>query len=139
VNEFIEKRKEELLDRAWAKHARIRELLISPKMHRRLDKVTFEFDWSRKRLGCAWNSGKIQMSLGYFLFGNDHVYEEVVIHEIAHVLTPGHWHDEVFKYVFKRLGGRYRIRRYGLNRLTETQKKFLNAKAKLEKLETRTR
>lgn len=41
----------------------------------------------------------------YALYLNDKHFVQVVLHEIAHALTPGHKHDPHFKHVCEKIGG----------------------------------
>src|SRR5690554_4010478 len=65
----------------------------------------FGFDRAKRRLGACWPySHKITLSR-YFVELNDAAaVRDVILHEIAHALTPGDGHGRKFKEVARRLG-----------------------------------
>lgn len=81
--------------------------------------LTFAFDNSRSRLGCThsvvFNKGqrneyvipkKITFSRHYAPLLGEGEIRDVILHEIAHALTPGHNHDNVWKATARRIGAK---------------------------------
>lgn len=81
--------------------------------------LEFAFDNSRSRLGAThmriFNRGlsserhipfKITLSKNYAMILPAEEIEEVILHEIAHALTPGHNHNAVWKAAARRIGAK---------------------------------
>jgi predicted SprT family Zn-dependent metalloprotease len=66
---------------------------------------TFQFDSSLRRFGYCNNTRKIiSLSEPLVLLNVEEQVKQTILHEIAHALTPGHNHDEVWKATAVRLG-----------------------------------
>lgn len=58
----------------------------------------FEFDNAKRRYGvCKRGSKIIGLSQNYVLLNEIKFVRNTILHEIAHALTPGHHHDEVWR------------------------------------------
>ena len=66
---------------------------------------TFQFDSAERRFGYCSNSRKV-ISLSTILvkLNPEEQVKQTILHEIAHALTPGHHHDEVWRAVAIKLG-----------------------------------
>src|SRR5690625_6066280 len=70
-----------------------------------LEEWEFGFDRARRRLGACWPvQRRITLSREFVLLNDREKVEDIVLHEIAHALTPGAGHGPRFKAVAKRLG-----------------------------------
>lgn len=68
---------------------------------------TFEFDSSEKRFGCCFRQqSKITVSKALVELNSEAEVQDVILHEIAHALTPGHKHDDHWKVVCLAIGAR---------------------------------
>lgn len=68
---------------------------------------TFKFDHARQRLGCCKPYRRqISLSKHYVQNNRDELVLDTILHEIAHALTPGHHHDDVWKAECVRIGAR---------------------------------
>jgi hypothetical protein len=78
---------------------KIRALAIS-KMNEHMSELvnhqgwTFRFNHSKKSAGCCDRGASVP----------DHEVLDTILHEIAHALTPGHHHDQVWKRVARSIG-----------------------------------
>jgi len=65
----------------------------------------FEFDNSKKRFGCCkYRSKTISLSKYLTLLNDKEKVKNTILHEIAHALTPGHHHNEVWVAKAKQIG-----------------------------------
>lgn len=59
---------------------------------------TFQWDNAKKRAGYAnWSRKIISLSKPLAMIHSDAEVTETILHEIAHALTPGHHHDDVWR------------------------------------------
>ncbi|MEX2540753.1 MAG: SprT-like domain-containing protein [Trueperaceae bacterium] len=66
---------------------------------------TFGFDRAKRRLGACWlHRKRITLSRDFVALNDLTVVRDVVLHEIAHALTPGDGHGRVFKRKARELG-----------------------------------
>jgi hypothetical protein len=77
--------------------------------------LAFEFDGGKRRLGATHNMRigngkviplKITLSRHYVVLLPEHEVRDVILHEIAHALTPGHNHNAVFMNACRALGAK---------------------------------
>lgn len=76
--------------------------------------VKFEFDGGKSRLGACHHMRvggvviptKITLSRHYASILPMQEIEEVILHEIAHALTPGHGHNHVWRAAARRIGAK---------------------------------
>lgn len=74
--------------------------------------LKFSFDGAKRRLGYCervrvngvWVSTRISLSRHYVEILPEDEIREVILHEIAHALTPGHNHNAVWKAAARRIG-----------------------------------
>jgi len=67
----------------------------------------FAFDDSRSHFGCcSYRQKVIFLSRVFTLTITDEKVKDTILHEIAHSLCPGHYHDEVWKRVARSIGCR---------------------------------
>src|SRR5687768_3581603 len=67
---------------------------------------TFEWDNGKRRLGaCHYTTKRVTMSRHLVQNCDDAEVREVLLHEIAHALTPGHNHDGVWRAKLIEMGG----------------------------------
>jgi len=65
----------------------------------------FQFDSACRRFGyCSWSRKVISLSKVLVQLNGEEQVRQTIVHEIAHALTPGHHHDEVWKAVAIKLG-----------------------------------
>ena len=65
----------------------------------------FQFDNSVSRFGCCnWRTGIITLSSKLVELNNIYRSYQVLLHEIAHALTPYHYHDKVWQAKAKAIG-----------------------------------
>jgi predicted SprT family Zn-dependent metalloprotease len=58
----------------------------------------FEFDSAKRRFGCcSYGDKTISLSRHLVLINSYESVKDTILHEIAHALTPGHHHDNVWK------------------------------------------
>lgn len=58
----------------------------------------FKFDRAKTSLGkCNYTSKTISLSMYYTELNAESMVRNTILHEIAHALTPGHHHDEVWR------------------------------------------
>lgn len=66
--------------------------------HYGLKEWKFKFDSAKRRFGCCWYGKKtITLSKDLVLLNSYDRVKDTILHEIAHALTPGHHHDNVWK------------------------------------------
>ena len=66
---------------------------------------TFGFDRAKRRAGkCSYRHQMITISYYFVMRNNDAEIKDVLLHEIAHALAPGHGHDIHWKNVCRRIG-----------------------------------
>lgn len=72
-----------------------------------LEGWTFEFDRAKTRAGLC-NYAKKRITISWHFLTNPQVSEGIIVdimkHELAHALTPGHGHNDVWKMVAQSLG-----------------------------------
>lgn len=77
------------------------EIHLGRDRNKSLFDMGWRFEWSRskKRIGCCQYSTKtIQLSRLYVENTKDpNLFVNTILHEIAHALTPGHNHDNIWK------------------------------------------
>jgi predicted SprT family Zn-dependent metalloprotease len=131
---MIDKRKAELLARAEAKLVKIKAQIVNnDQLLARLEKVHFTFTQHPRYGALAYPYlGVIEISLTYYAFHGDEEFEKVIAHEVAHLLTPGHGHDEIWAFVNEKLGG---VRYCSASRAVGIEAKYLKTLKKLEKLD----
>jgi len=67
----------------------------------------FEYDTAKIRFGvCRYGSKMIGLSQPLTLVNNEAEVRDTILHEIAHALTPGHYHDAVWKAKCREIGCR---------------------------------
>lgn len=76
--------------------------------------VPFEWDRGTKRLGAAHftrnrttreiEPAKMSLSAKIMPHMPEHEVRDVILHEIAHLMTPGHHHDRVWKAACRKIG-----------------------------------
>lgn len=65
----------------------------------------FAFDSARRRLGACWPSRRrIGLSRHFVKLNEAEIVRDVILHEIAHALTPGDGHGRRFKQKARELG-----------------------------------
>ena len=65
----------------------------------------FQFDNARRRFGlCSTARKLISLSAPLVSLNEESQVKSTILHEIAHALTPGHHHDEVWRATAIRLG-----------------------------------
>jgi len=65
----------------------------------------FEFDTSVSRFGCCkWETKTLTLSTKLTELNDEAQVTDVMLHEIAHALTPGCWHNEVWQRVAVAIG-----------------------------------
>ena len=70
-----------------------------------LEEWEFGFDRARRRLGACWPlKRKITLSREFVLLNEQEQVEDIILHEIAHALTPGAGHGARFKAMARKLG-----------------------------------
>jgi predicted SprT family Zn-dependent metalloprotease len=70
-----------------------------------LDGWTFGFDRAQRRLGACWLDRKgITLSRHFVELNGEELVRDVILHEIAHALTPGAGHGPRFKRKARELG-----------------------------------
>jgi len=93
-------------------HVRKVRLLASQLMvaHGLAEDWYFSFNSNRRRIGiCRYHTGlktgRIELSIHFVVLNDLPTVRDVLLHEIAHGLTPGHGHDRVFKRKCLEIGG----------------------------------
>jgi predicted SprT family Zn-dependent metalloprotease len=70
-----------------------------------LEGWAFDFDGARRRLGACWpQRRRITLSRHFVTLNSPDLVRDVILHEIAHALTPGAGHGPVFKRKARELG-----------------------------------
>jgi predicted SprT family Zn-dependent metalloprotease len=70
-----------------------------------LDAWEFGFDRARRRLGACWlDRRRITLSRDFVRLNEAPIVRDVILHEIAHALTPGDGHGPAFKRMARALG-----------------------------------
>jgi predicted SprT family Zn-dependent metalloprotease len=65
----------------------------------------FGFDHARRRLGACWlDRRRITLSREFVRLNGEGLVRDVILHEIAHALTPGDGHGRAFKRKARELG-----------------------------------
>lgn len=65
----------------------------------------FEYDTAKRRFGvCRYGSKRIGLSKLLTSVNDEERVKDTILHEIAHALTPGHHHDEVWKAKCREIG-----------------------------------
>lgn len=68
---------------------------------------TFGFNQNKRRLGvCRYAPKRIEVSTYHAEQSVLEEVEDTILHEIAHALTPGHHHDNVWKAACRSIGAR---------------------------------
>jgi len=79
-------------------HAQCKELVEEQIKKHKLIGWRFEINNSKKVLGqCNYREKIINVSWSFMKQNTDELVMDVILHEIAHALTRGHHHDEVWK------------------------------------------
>ncbi len=69
------------------------------------------FNRRRTTWGQCWYDAKIiYLSIYFVEFNDEPTVRKTLLHEIAHALCPGHFHDRVWKQTCLRIGGDARIK-----------------------------
>lgn len=65
----------------------------------------FGFDGAKRRLGACWlQRRRITLSRHFVRLNGPEIVRDVILHEIAHALTPGDGHGRLFKRKARELG-----------------------------------
>ena len=75
------------------------ELLVKELMKKyKLDNWKFKFDNSKRRFGCChYGIRTISLSLYLCKLNNYDKVKDTILHEIAHALTKGYYHNNIWK------------------------------------------
>ena len=68
----------------------------------------YKFQWSsaKRQAGyCDWTNKTISLSYHHACNSTLKFNEDTILHEIAHAMTEGHHHDEVWRKAYLLLGG----------------------------------
>ena len=90
-------------------------------------KVPVQAKTKRAVASCNWFHHKFEIVEFYLTHLNTLDLEQVILHEIAHALTPGHGHDQYFKSVARRIGAIPEAKA-DFSYLTEKMPKYLKPK-----------
>lgn len=85
--------------------ARRLDELITDLFRRYIPDWTFAWDSHRRRYGiCRYRSKHISVSLHRARVTSFECTERTILHEVAHAVTPGHKHDDVWRRMAQELG-----------------------------------
>lgn len=75
-----------------------KQLAISLMVEHGISHWRFEFNRAKKSLGkCSYRKRVISLSVYFTELNDEKTVRNTILHEIAHALTPGHHHDEVWR------------------------------------------
>ena len=69
----------------------------------------YSFAWihTKKACGrCSYTKMELQLSTHHVRLNDEETIRDTILHEIAHILTPGHGHDSVWKEACRRIGAK---------------------------------